>query len=286
MSKIVSMLVAVAAMALWGSAATAEDYAGKIEKFEMHGLTVHAYNSAEGMQDGSVVFETEANLVLLEPQSMPASAKELKRYIDALNKPLAAVIVSYHGAGLKAYENVPIYASAATLDFIKQGGQAGLFGYFADTVPGFDPTTIVPNHTLTEPNARIGGIDFALKYDDAPAPAPGMSVSVPSAKIVYLHMLGGDTHSILGSTAHIDAFIADLCRIQSDGCELILTSHHTPERPEALGKKIAYLEATRKIFGESATKEAFLAAMKKTFPHYQGEGYLEMTAGNLYPQQK
>ena len=61
-----------------------------------------------------------------------------------------------------------------------------------------------------------------------------------------------------------------------------MTSHHAPERPEALDKKIAYLERTLEILSASKTKEDFVAAMKQAFPDYQGEAYLEMSAANLY----
>ena len=70
--------------------------------------------------------------------------------------------------------------------------------------------------------------------------------------------------------------------MKGEGYELILTSHHTPEKPEALDEKIAYLEKTKEILSASRTKEDFVAAMKKAFPDYQGEGYLEMSAANLY----
>ncbi len=278
---LILMLAGVLALS-GGIASVAESYTGKIEKFDMHGLTVHTYNSVEGMVDGSAVFETEKALVLLEPQPMPESAKELKRYIDGLNKPLAAIIVSYHGAGLALYEGVPVYASKATVEFAKNGAEAGLFEHFAKTVPGFDPTVIVPGHVLEGPTANVGGIDFALEYHDAPAPAPGMTVAVPSAKAVYLHMLGGDTHSILGGKEHIDAFIAELQKIKSEGYELILTSHHVPEKADALDQKIAYLEKTKEILNGAKTKDDFIAAMKQAFPDYQGEAYLNMSADALY----
>ena len=283
MVKFVKVLAAAGmVMALGGAAFASEGYKGRIEKFEMPGVIVHAYNSAEGMLDGSAVFETEKELVLLEPQSMPESAKELKQYIDGLGKPLAAVIVAYHGAGLSPYKGVPIYASKAAVEFAKDGRGAALFENFAKGVPGFDPEVIVPDHVLEAPEAVLGGVAFALEYDDIPAPAPGMTVAVPSAKVVYLHMLGGDTHSILGGAEHIKAFAEALRKMKGQGYELILTSHHAPERPEALDKKIAYLEKTLEILSASKTKEDFVAAMKQAFPDYQGEAYLEMSAANLY----
>lgn len=279
------LLVMLCVSGAAGNFAFAAEYTGKIERFERNGVTIHAYNSSEGMLDGSFVFETDKALVLLEPQSMPESAKDLKRYVESLKKPLAAIIVSWHGAGLNLYKGVPVYAGKAAIEFARNGGAAQLFDFFAKGFPGFDPTVIVPDKVLEGKNADIGGIDFVFEYQDAPAPAPGMTVAVPAAKAFYLHMLGGDCHSILGGKGHIDAFIEELKSIRAQGYELILSSHHTPEKPEALDAKIAYLEKTKEILAESKTRDAFLAAMKKAFPGLQGEAYLEMSANNLFGQQ-
>jgi hypothetical protein len=204
----------------------------------------------------------------------------LKRYIDSLGKPLAAVIVGYHGSGPIPCEGVPVHGSRASVEFAKSGRSAALYGPFAKGAHGFDATVVVPDHIIEGETANIAGIDFALDYRDAPA--PGMTIGVPSAKAVYLHMLGGDSHSILGGREHIDVFIGELEKIKSRGYELILTSHHTPEAIGNLDEKIAYLEKTKEILAASKTQGEFLASMKKTFPNHMCEHYLEMSAENLF----
>jgi len=265
-----------------GTALAQEGRFGKFERFEMPGLIVHTYNSTEATLDGSAIFETDKGLVLLEPQPMPNSAKELNEYIANLKKPLVAVIVSYHGAGLTHYAGIPIYGSKATVEFHQNGGAARLFEAFSKRFPEFDTTVVVPNRTLEGKTANIGGIDFVLDYHNAPAPAPGMTISIPSAKVVYLHLLGGNSHSMLGSREHIDAYLGELRSLKARGYELILTSHHAPEKPEAFDKKIAYLEKTKEILNTAKTREDFIAAMKKAFPDYGSVGFLERSAGNLF----
>lgn len=262
------------------SAFAAEGYADKVAKFEREGLTVHSYNSTEGMRDGSFIFETAEALVVLEPQSMPGSIEEFKKYVESLNKPVKAVIVSYHGAGLSHYAGIPIYASKATIEFAESGAEKKMLDNFAETNPGFDTTVIVPGQALEAASATIEGIDFALFYDNSPF--PGMTVAIPSSKVVYLHMLGADTHSILFSPEHIEAFITQLKGLKDQGYELILSSHHTPETAEALDQKIAYLEKTKEILKEAKTKEEFVTAMNATFPDYYGDHFVTMSAGRIY----
>ena len=49
-----------------------------------------------------------------------------------------------------------------------------------------------------------------------------------------------------------------------------------------LPKKISYLNKTKEIMQQSKTADEFKANMKAAFPAYDGENYLDMTAGFLY----
>lgn len=63
---------------------------------------------------------------------------------------------------------------------------------------------------------------------------------------------------------------------------MILTSHGGPEGQDAVAEKISYLNKTKEIMQQSKTTDEFKANMKAAFPAYDGENYLDMTAGFLY----
>ena len=69
---------------------------------------------------------------------------------------------------------------------------------------------------------------------------------------------------------------------QAAGYAMILTSHGGPEGQDAVAEKIAYLNKTKEIMQQSKTADEFKANMKAAFPAYNGENYLDMTAGFLY----
>lgn len=58
--------------------------------------------------------------------------------------------------------------------------------------------------------------------------------------------------------------------------------HGGPEGQDAVAEKISYLNKTKEIMQQSKTADEFKANMKAAFPDYDGENYLDMTAGFLY----
>ncbi|MCM1322079.1 MAG: hypothetical protein NC041_10230 [Bacteroides sp.] len=95
-------------------------------------------------------------------------------------------------------------------------------------------------------------------------------------------MLGHDCHSIIAGISHADAVIAELEGYIAKGFNLILTSHYTPEDLKDVQTKIDYLKNLKKIAAECANAEEFKAHVKKEYPAYSGENYLDMTASMLF----
>lgn len=81
---------------------------------------------------------------------------------------------------------------------------------------------------------------------------------------------------------HADAVTAQLEGSRKKGYTLILTSHYTPEDLKDAETKIAYLKELKTVAVRCADKASFLTEMKRRFPGYAGENYLEMTAGFFF----
>ena len=95
-------------------------------------------------------------------------------------------------------------------------------------------------------------------------------------------MLGHDCHSIVAGSAHADGIIHTLESYIQNGYDLILTSHYTPENLKDAETKIAYLTDLKTIAAGCNDAEGFKAEVKKKYPDYAGENYLEMTAGYFF----
>ena len=149
-------------------------------------------------------------------------------------------------------------------------GDVKLHAYFTN-----DPLADVAY--IVEGKKALAGVDFEVidrgeSYD----------LAIPSINVIYTHMFGKTTHSILTSAAHIEAFLQMLKEYQAAGYAMILTSHGGPEGQDAVPEKISYLNKTKEIMQQSKTADEFKANMKAAFPDYDGENYLDMTAGFLY----
>ena len=123
----------------------------------------------------------------------------------------------------------------------------------------------------------IGGIEFIIHRT-----AEAFDVEIPEINAVYTHMLGHDCHSIVAGAGHADGMIAQLKAYIKRGYDLILTSHYTPEDLKDAQTKIDYLERLKAIAAACRDAEAFKAEVKKAYPAYGGENYLDMTAGFFF----
>ena len=185
---------------------------------------------------------------------------------------------TYHGAGATFLPNVPKYATENAVEFSKTGGGKALIDNFTAAFgKAFDSSVHEITNVIGEGNVTIGGIDFVIRQTD-----DAFDIEIPEINAVYTHMLGHDCHSIVAGSAHADGIVAELESYISRGFDLILTSHYTPEDLKDAETKIAYLENLKKIAASCSDADGFKAEVKKQYPEYSGENYLDMTAGFFF----
>lgn len=126
---------------------------------------------------------------------------------------------------------------------------------------------------------EVAGIDVIINPDQE-----AYEVEIPEVKAVYIHMIGHDCHSIVGSAGHADAIVTNLRDYLDRRYELFLTSHYRPETREDVETKIAYLQRLKEITVISKNADEFIVAMKDEFARYSGENYLAITAAAFFPQ--
>lgn len=202
-----------------------------------------------------------------------------KDYVKSLGKPMNDIFIVCHPAGASYIKGMNVYGTEGAQKSIVSGSTGattqGLFSAFGADFHGGDDTAAITN--TVSGKVQLAGVDFEVidrgeSYD----------LAIPSMNVVYTHMLGKTTHSILTSAVHIETFLQMLKEYQGAGYEMILTSHGGPEGQDAVAEKIAYLNKTKEIMQQSKTADEFKAAMQAAFPAYDGLNYLDMTAGFLY----
>ena len=253
---------------------------GSVRVYERDGVRLHAYQTNDPIGDEVFVVERDGRGFVLEYPCFFSNIEELKGYLADEGIEVDGILAAYHMAGATFLEGVPVYATESADAYGRAGGGKALIDNFAGTfgdafdssIP--DEVNIIPAGPLT-----LGGIAVnVLPNDEA------FDVEIPALNAVYTHMLGHDCHSIVAGAGHADAIVAQLEGYLDDGFDLVLTSHYAPEDLKDVRTKIAYLKELKAIAAESASGEAFKAAVREAHPAYDGDNYLDMTAGFFFPE--
>lgn len=243
-------------------------------------LEIRVYNTRDAIWDQVIFFVKNNKAVVLELPCFKNSIEELTTYIAEEGLEIVGKLVSYHAAGSSFLPEVKSYLTESSLSYNTIGGGAGLVknfeGIFGES---FDAGLSNSGEILNAGKNDFAGIELEIVPDQ-----DAFEVLVPSAKAVYMHMLGHDCHSIVAGPAHVDSVISHLNDLLDKGCEIFLSSHYTPEGREEVKTKIAYLKNLKKIASECKSRQTFLDKMHSEYNGYSGDNYLEMTAGFFFPE--
>ena len=249
---------------------------GEMNVYDFGAIRLHAYKTNDFIDNEVFIVEKDGVAVIIESPCFFDNNQELEEYLQDLE--IAGMLVAYHGAGATFMPEVPKYATANAVAYSQSGGGKALIDNFSNAFgASFDSSVHQITHIIGEGPIIIGGIEFIIRQT-----ADAFDIEIPQINAVYTHMLGHDCHSIVAGPAHADAIIAQLQGYITQGYDLILTSHYTPEDLKDAAIKIAYLEELKKLAAKSANAEDFKAAVNRQYPDYSGANYLEMTAGFFF----
>jgi glyoxylase-like metal-dependent hydrolase (beta-lactamase superfamily II) len=266
-----------------GTDATPTGFAGKVFIADRGGVRIHTYMAApDGALVTSHLIETRAGLVLVDGQFAPASAQELRRYIDQLGMNLARVLLSHqhpdHWFGLHHLGVRGIEAGPTTAAFLRDRGAALIAERRADTaVPAVEAE-------IAEGERTIGGVALRIRrVIDTEAPEM-MVIEVPAAGAVIVQdLVYNRVHAVV--SRQLANWIAVLQAMAADAAPttLILAGHGEPTQPADLGRLIAYLGAVQQLMRPGATAEPIVAEMDRAFPDHRLLGLLRLGLSRALP---
>ena len=249
---------------------------GEMNVYDFGGIKLHAYRTNDFIDDEVFIIEKNGKAVIIESPCFFDNIKELTEYLKDIE--VEGMLIAYHGAGATFLPEVPKYATQNAVEFSENGGGKALIDNFTNSFGEiFDKSVHKITDVMAEGKVTIGGIDFVIKQTD-----DAFDVEIPEINAVYTHMLGHDCHSIVAGAGHADGIIAELKSYIEKGYDLILTSHYTPEDLKDAQTKIDYHENLKKIAANCSDADSFKAEVQKQYPNYNGQNYLNMTAGFFY----
>lgn len=257
---------------------TTEIKSGIVRVYDFGEYKLHAYDTTDVMADEVYLLETPTNLIGIESPAFAENISAWREYIAAQNKPMDSVLLSYHPNGGTWYDNAQHISTDAAVES-RTNGEIGALVKSLGMAYGPDFDTNIASATTILKSGRniINGTEFIITDD-----AGGYTIEIPAINVLYVHMLGADSHSILTSPQQMNEIIANLEKYKSRNYSLIISGHHTPETPDALDTKIEYIRTAQKYFEQSKSADEFIEKMKAAFPNYVGENYLDMSAAALF----
>lgn len=249
---------------------------GEMNIYDFGDVKLHAYKTNDFIDDEVFVVEKNGKAVIIESPCFFDNNKELEKYLKDVK--VEGILVAYHGAGATFLPDVPKYATQNAINYSENGGGKALINNFTGVFGEiFDNSVHKITNVISEGKVTIGEFDFIIKQT-----SEAFDVEIPEINAVYTHMLGHDCHSIVANTGHADAIIAQMKEYIEKGYDLILTSHYTPEDLKDAETKAAYIENLKVIAAGCTNAEEFKTEMQKQYPAYNGENYLDMTAGFFF----
>ena len=248
----------------------------KTTTLDLPGCRLHVCDTGDALADTCFAFEAPTALVCLEAPAFQPDVDAWKAHLAALGKPIVAVLTPYHVGGAEQLGET--WATARTCASLQPGGPIhGIVNGFQDTFHGAFLQPVTPAKTILEGPLSIGGLHFIVRNEGY-----GFDLDLPAAKLTATHLFGADCHSLLASPEAIDAAIAQCDRLAAADTQIILSTHHLPEGPDAIPAKRAYLLRVKEIAATAKDAASFIAAVKAAYPTLHAENYLTMTAQALF----
>lgn len=252
---------------------------GSMQVFDYGHLKLHSFASNDPMADQCFLLETPTEIIGIEAVPFVANFDEYNNYIKSIGKPLNNVLLSYHPLGAESLGQTRFLKTPEIEAY--QNENPAFNGMVQSFGAGFGDSININIQNATDyvktGKVVVGEVEFLISNN-----VDGFDIVIPSINAVYTHMLGKTTHNILPSMGAMDAFLAQMENYVANDYSLLLSSHHVAEKIDTATEKIKYVNTLKALYNANDNAEDFVAAVTKTYPHYDGENYLGMTAGGLY----
>ncbi len=258
------------------------------------GVRIHTFLAPElSASTATHVIEGDHALVVVDTQMLRDYARQFREYVDALGKPVTHVIISHghpdHYFGLEFFEDLPTYALPQTQTDMKQRHKFHLKMH-RETEHECDAVTDrvrFAANDLPLGEQVLAGIHVVIENAKDSEDNDQVVIRIPDAKTLILQdLMATDAHGFTAA-GMIDGWIEVLRGYEAQPeYTHVLAGHGSPTDHAGIATMIAYLEESQRIFDTAQTREAFIEAMRASFPERQGMYIVDLMAMMQYEQDK
>jgi glyoxylase-like metal-dependent hydrolase (beta-lactamase superfamily II) len=269
------------------SFASQADTAAKKITFQKLSRNCYAFTTEGDPNTGVIVGDD--GVMVIDAQATPLMAREVIRRIRGVtSKPIRYVVLTHYHAvrvlGASAYKAEHVIASEATLELIRERGEADMkseIGRFprlfrgAQTIPGLTWPTLTFSGELT---LRMGGLDVRVIHAGAGHTAGDTIVWVPSQRVLFSGDLVEFEAGVYTGDAHLEAWPATLEKLRALKPQALVPGRGPAlTSPGACNRAIDYTQdfirglyevARRGVKARKSLKEVYAMARRRMDPTY------------------
>lgn len=236
------------------------------------GVRLHTFISAytqDNIANATHIIESETKLVLIDGQFLVPYALKFRAYADSLGKPIDRIYLSHrhpdHWFGLAAaFTDIPMYALAETIDFLKQDGATSLEDHWKmgnlapDSVP-------IPDQIVSAGEETIDGVRYVFDQVVDTEIDFLLTIALPDLGVIILQdLIYSGTHLYLTQT--MEHWISVLQKILLCDFDLFLAGHGVPADRNEVARNIEYLTVAMDAVGTGLMNEDFKDFMLAHYP--------------------
>jgi len=251
-------------------------------------VRIHTFiSSFEGNNIANATHIIERDhLVLIDSQFLSYYATKFRAYADSLKKPIKRLYISHrhpdHWFGLDtAFSNIPIYALAETITFIKNDGEASRQDHLAKMGDQAPKGILVPQHAVGPGEETIDGIKYIFEKVIDTEIDFLLTIKLPGLGVhIVQDLIYSGTHLYL--TKHMADWIGTLEKMLVSDYELFMPGHGLPADKIEVAENVKYLSAAKQAYDNGLTDDAFKNFLIQRFPARECPGIFDIYVPRLF----
>ena len=260
---------------------------------------IHTFTSPEetGL-DNTHIIETHNKLIIIDAQFLLPHAKEVREYVNQLNKPIECLVISHshpdHWFGSEYFSDVKIYALKEVKEEIEQIGDLIINNYqFMNGNAPLVPTKkIVPSHILEEGRFVVDELEMVVtKVLETEGSVISM-IEIPEDGILIAQdLVYSNCHIFMaqGESERVN-WRKTLEALKNKNYKVIFGGHGEPASEKVFDEVIAYVEyageclvkLTNDNISNKEKAEKYKKHLKEKYPNLKAESLIDITTGYLF----
>jgi glyoxylase-like metal-dependent hydrolase (beta-lactamase superfamily II) len=251
-------------------------------------VRVHTFVSSfldNNIANATHIIEGPTKLVLVDGQFLAPYARRFREYADTLSKPIERLYLSHrhpdHWFGLgTAFRDVPVFALAETVDFLKEHGEESLSDHWK--MGDFAPeVVVVPDGTVQPGEETIDGIRYLFDVVTDTEIDYHLTIKLPELGVcIAQDLLYSGTHLYLSSGMH--RWIRVLSQLLTEDHDLFLAGHGLPADKNEVARNIEYLSTAAAAVADGMTGADFKNCMLARYPERRCPGIFDIYLPRLF----